>query len=270
MARHRAPDRTAPGAATPARRPWWLIAVGLAAAFAFVIATLPARLLESQLPRAGLAADGLSGTVWSGHARALSWRSVPLGDLRWSVAPLELLRGRIGGDFSLIRPDGQLDGRIGVTLGGTLHLRDVRADLPVEAISALPVGIPRGWRGRIDGRFEHIVVAAGWPTRLEGTVDMEGLIAPPPRNASIGSYHIVMPDPKVGESDDGPLTAHVSDTEGPFSFDGSFTLDRERNFLLDGTLATRGNTPPELARSIELLGPADSSGRRPVSVSGTL
>jgi general secretion pathway protein N len=270
MARHRAPDRTAPDAATPARRPWWLIAVGLGAVLAFVAATLPARLLESRLTRAGLAAAGLSGTLWNGHARALSWQSVPVGDLRWSLAPLELLRGRIGGDFSLVRPDGTLDGKLGLSLGGTLHLRDVHADLPVEAISAFPVGMPRGWRGRIDANFESIVVEAGWPTRLEGTVDMEGLIAPPPRNASIGSYHVVMPDPKAVASEGTPLTAHVSDIEGPFSFDGRFTLDRDRNFLLDGTLAPRGDTPPELVRSIELLGPADSAGRRPVSVSGTL
>ena len=47
------------------------------------------------------------------------------------------------------------------------------------------------------------------------------------------------------------------------------TLGRDRSFLLEGTLAPRGSSPPELARSLALLGPADAGGRRPVSVSGT-
>jgi hypothetical protein len=66
------------------------------------------------------------------------------------------------------------------------------------------------------------------------------------------------------------LHARVTDKEGPFSFDGRFTLGADRSFLLEGTLAPRGSTPPALARSLELLGPADAAGRRPVSVSGTL
>jgi hypothetical protein len=99
---------------------------------------------------------------------------------------------------------------------------------------------------------------------------MDGLIAPPPRNTSIGSYHIVVPDPAAAGAAQDSLTASVTDKVGPFSFAGRFTLGKDRSFLLEGTLAPRGATPPALVRSLELLGPADATGRRPVSVSGTL
>ena len=101
---------------------------------------------------------------------------------------------------------------------------------------------------------------------------MDGLIAPQPRNTSIGSYLVVIPDPEAAEAGAGAdaLTARVTDKEGPFSFEGRFTLGADRSFLLEGTLAPRGATPPALLRSLELLGPADKDGRRPVSVSGTL
>ena len=111
--------------------------------------------------------------------------------------------------------------------------------------------------------------AAGRPTAIRGTLDMDGLVAPPPRSTTIGSYLVVMPDP-AATSAPGELTARVKDKEGPFSFDGRFTLSPDRSFLLEGMLAPRGPTPPALARSLELLGPADASGRRPLSVSGTL
>ncbi len=274
MARPRARERLAPGAPAAVRRPWWLIALGVAAALLLAIATLPASLFASQFARAGLQASGFWGSVWNGRAQGLSWRSAPLGDVDWSVSPWSLLRGRIGGQIALSRPDGSLRAAYSVSLGGTLRLEDVQADLPVETLANLPIGMPRNWRGRLSGRFEEIEVSGGWPTALRGTLDMDGLIAPQPRNTSIGSYHVVIPDPAApdapltGQTD--ALTARVTDKEGPFSFDGRFTLGADRSFLLEGTLAPRGATPPALLRSLELLGPADADGRRPVSVSGTL
>jgi general secretion pathway protein N len=270
MARRQARDFPAQAAPAPSKRPWWLIAVGLAAVVAIAIATLPASVLGGQMARFGLDAVALTGTVWNGQAQALTWRSAPLGDLRWSLAPLQLLRGRVGGELHLTRPDGNLSTRISVSPGGHLHLADTQASLPIEALAAMPLGLPRNWRGRLTGRFDEIVVRDGWPTTLRGTLEMDGLIAPPPRSVSIGSYHVVIPDPQAGAGQADELSARVTDKEGPFSFDGRFTLAPDRSFLLDGMLAPRGNTPPELVRSLQLLGPADERGRRPVSVSGTL
>lgn len=270
MARRRVPERAAPVAPASSRRPWWLIAFGLAAVLTFAIATLPASLLARQLPRLGLAAESLSGSVWKGRAQALSWRTAPLGDLNWTVSPLSLLRGRLAGDLDLVRPDGQLRSSFSASFGGQLQLKDVTADFPVEALAALPIGLPRGWRGRVTGQFEEIVVEDGWPTTLRGTLEMDALIAPPPRNTTIGSYRVVIPDPQAGAANADGLNARVTDKEGPFSFEGRFTLGADRSFLLEGTLAPRGSTPPALARSLELLGPGDAAGRRPVSVSGTL
>jgi len=270
MATRRAPERPARAAPAESKRPWWLIAVGLVAALGIAIATLPARFLAGQLSRAGLGAAELSGSVWSGYARGLTWRAAPLGDLRWSLAPSGLLRGRVTADLHLSRPDGDLTTRASVSLDGTLRLTDARVNLPVELLSTLPLGVPRNWRGRLGGQFAEVTVRKGWPSVVRGTLEMDGLIAPPPRNMSIGSYHIEMPDPQNAGTAAGQLSARVADKEGPFSFEGRFTLGADREFMLEGLLAPRGATPPALQRSLELLGPPDANGRRPVSVSGTL
>jgi hypothetical protein len=39
---------------------------------------------------------------------------------------------------------------------------------------------------------------------------------------------------------------------------------------LKGTLLPRGQVPPAMERSLQLLGPADATGRRQFSVGGTL
>lgn len=246
------------------------MAVGLAAALLIACATLPAQMFAGQLQRAGLHAAAFAGSIWNGEARSLAWRSAPLGDLAWSIAPLDLLRGRIGGELRLTRPDGSLTTRASLSLGGTVRLSDTQAELPVEALSALPIGMPRRWRGRLSARFAEIVVENGWPTVLRGTLEMDGMIAPPPRNVAIGSYHVEMPDPTASDTAAGVLSARVNDKDGPLSFEGRLTLSPDRSFLLEGTVAPRGSTPASLAQSLQYLGPPDASGRRPVSVSGTL
>jgi len=269
MAQRRPRERPAAEAPPAARRPWWLVGVGLLAALLIALATLPASLAASRLGRYGLAATGLTGSLWQGHALGVAWRGVPVGDLRWSLRPWPLLTGRAAGRLDLARPDGSLSTGFSASFKGEVRLHDLQADLDIGALAALPVGMPRGWRGRLAGRVDEFVMRDGRPTALRGEFDMKGLVAPPPRSTSIGSYRVVMPDPGTPPAD-GELTAHVNDTEGPFSFDGSFTLAPDRSFVLEGTLAPRGATPPALARSLELLGPVDASGRRPVSVSGTL
>ncbi len=228
MVQPRARERPAPGApAAVTKRPWWLLILGAAAVLLGAIATLPASLFASQLSRAGLDTAGVWGSVWNGRAQGLSWRSAPIGDLRWSVSPWQLLRGRAAGEVTIARPDGSLRASYSLALGGTLRLEDVQADLPVEMLSALPIGMPRNWRGRLSGRFDEITLSKGWPQTIRGTLDMDGLIAPPPRNTSIGSYHVEIPDPSAGgEPAQDSLTARVTDKEGPFSFEGRFTLLR--------------------------------------------
>ncbi len=115
----------------------------------------------------------------------------------------------------------------------------------------------------------------GWPQALRGTLDLDGLVAPPPRNAPVGSFHAAFParNPRASLSvpaDPANLTAAVRDKDGPFAVDAQLTLNRARNFALEGTLQPRGPVPPAMERSLQLLGPADAAGRRQFSVGGSL
>jgi general secretion pathway protein N len=146
-----------------------LIALGLVAVLLFAVFTLPAGVLAGQLQRAGLAAPAFSGSVWSGRATGLTWRCVALGDLQWQISPASLLRGRIAGDVQLSRPDGSASSHATAAFGGHLRFEATKVDLPVEVLSALPIGVPKGWRGRVIADLDELVLADGWPTALSGT-----------------------------------------------------------------------------------------------------
>lgn len=274
----RATGRQAAPPSTPSRkrRIAWLVALGFLALLAFAIATLPAAVLSGTLARAGLTAAGYGGSVWSGSATGFTWQGAPLGDVEWKLQPLSLLRARLAGSARLTRTDGSVDAGFDVALSGRdVRLRDVRFALPIEALSALPLGMPKGWRGRASGELASVRVTAGWPVELQGTLNIDGLVAPPPRNAPVGSFRVVLPHPEPQPSLSVPpaaenLTAHVRDTDGPFAVDAQLTLSPARNFALEGTVAPRGPVPPAMERSLQLLGPADAGGRRQFSVGGTL
>jgi general secretion pathway protein N len=258
------------------QRTGWLVALGLLALLAFALVTLPSAVLSGVIARADLTATGFRGSVWSGSAQGLAWRNAALGDVTWRLVPLELLSGHLAGHARLSRPDGSLETDFDLTFSARdVRLAGVHFALPIEALHALPLGMPKGWRGHASGAFEEILVQEGWPVTVRGTLELDGLVAPPPRNAPVGSFHVVMPHPRPQPSlsipqDAANLTAQVNDKQGPFAVDGQLTVSRARSFSLEGTLAPRGPVPPAMERSLQLLGPADATGRRQFSVGGTL
>ncbi len=270
MARPASRDRSARDASPATGQAWWLVALGVFVALLVAVATLPAQLIRGRAERYGVVAVDYTGSVWSGAATGMAWHGATLGDLRWRLAPLALLRGRLGAHVELTRRDGSVVTDLTVAPGGEIALQSLRLDLPVEAVSTLPLGLPQGWRGHARADIAELTLHQGWPQSVRGSVDMDGLIAPPPRNTSIGSYRALLPDPGAKPGGTPGLTAKVTDKEGPFAVDARLTLAPDRSFLLEGTLAPRGSTPPALRRSLEILGPADAAGRRPFSVSGTL
>lgn len=258
------------------RRTGWLVAIGVVALFLSILATLPAGVLASPLRQAGIEAAGFGGTVWSGRATGLVLRGAPLGDLDWTLAPARLLRGRAAGHARLVRADGGLETDYDVALSGRdILLTHSRFVLPIELLNQLSLGLPNGWRGQASGQLEEIRLEQTWPTLLRGTLDLDGLVAPPPRNAPVGSFHVVFPHPAPQASlsvpvDPTNLTAEVVDKEGPYDVAAQFTLSRSRAFALEGALAPRGQVPESMRQSLELLGPPDAAGRRQFSIGGTL
>lgn len=258
------------------KRTVWLVALGVLALLAFALVTLPAGVAAGPLRKAGIEAGAFSGSLWSGRAIGLSWRGATVGDAEWSITPRKLLSGRVAGHARLTRVDGALTADFDVGMSGAdVKLSNVDFALPLAVLDAFPLGLPQGWQGQATGQFATLDLAQGWPARLQGTLELDGLIAPPPRSAPVGSFHAVFPaaQPRPSLSvpqDPANVTAQVGDKNGPFAVEAQLTLSRTRNFALEGTLAPRGQVPPAMERSLQLLGPADAAGRRQFSVGGTL
>jgi hypothetical protein len=233
----------------------------------FVLATLPAGVVVGRLERHGITADAVGGTIWSGRVQGLTARGTHVGDLQWSLRPLELLRGTLAGHAVVVGADGRIESDFARGWSGQLRLQGARADMSLASLAALGVPAARNWRGRIAADLSNLTLEGDWPVAAAGTIDVIDLTAPPPRNTSLGAFRLTFPpSPSVGDS----LRGTVTQTDGPLLLDGALTLGRDRSFSLQGQLAPRGTPSRDLAYMLQALGPPDPAGRRPFGVSGTL
>jgi hypothetical protein len=241
---------------------WRLVGLGAAAFVAAVVMTLPARVAWSWVAPEGVDLHNSSGSVWNGRADGVSVSGVPLGAPAWDVSLLTLFTGRAAWDVTLDRPDGFLNTRVALPLtGSAVEFHDAEGALPLRAVEDLFPISPQD--SAITLRVERLRLEGGWPVILRGTVSVTEL---PVRGIEVplGPFQADFPD-----AGDGPPVGILSSVGGPLDIDGRLELGADRTWLIEGTAAPGGEAPASLTRGLGALGPADSAGRRPFSLSGS-
>jgi general secretion pathway protein N len=248
------------------KKAWPLLTLGIAAYVAFAVVTLPAGVVLPRLESSGISTDGVSGTIWKGHAQVLRVSGAQLGSVRWDLHTLALFTGRLVADLELKRTDGFAKTLLAMTPSGRLTFDDLTASLP---LSILPPNANRaGYTGTLNLKFAALMIEDSWPARADGSLEMIDLTGPAQRPANLGSFKVVFPpDAAAGDTLAGALT----DLGGPVELKGTVQLKKAgRSYIIEGLIKTRGDAPQNLAKALEYLGPPDAEGRRPFSIAGTL
>jgi hypothetical protein len=74
----------------------------------------------------------------------------------------------------------------------------------------------------------------------------------------------------AGTGANGGVVGSLRDTAGPLSVTGTLRYTTVGGYEINGLVAARSDATPDLAKAVEYLGVADSQGRRPFSLAGTL
>src|SRR5687768_74454 len=247
------------------KRLWPLIALGVGAFVIFALVTLPASVVLSRLGSAGVSASGVSGSIWNGKAQVLQVSGVNVGSVEWDLHVLPLFTLHLNADVKVSRVDGFASTGLSVGPGGKVTLKELTASLPLSAINNPQLS---GWNGQLNAKFARLTLDKGWPTEVDGTLDAIDVMGPPRKPANVGSYRVVF-DPAASTAE--MLLGAVSDAgNGPLQISGTIKLKPDRSYEFDTFLATKPNTPQNLARALEILGPPDAQGRRQFSAAGTL
>jgi hypothetical protein len=229
---------------------------------ATVVVRFPARWALGLAPQ-GISCEIATGSAWQGSCLGLQAGGLHVDAFDWQLHPLALLRARLAA--SVQARDARINARGDVELGtgGRIAVHAFSATFPLEA-TPLPI-LPRGWLGRAQVELDSALLTNGRPSALAGTIALRSLrqLSPP---LEFGNYTLRFATPPDA---DGRQRGELADAGGPLAINGTVTLGKGGQYEVEGMAAAREGAAPELARMLELLGPADDAGRRPFSVAGT-
>lgn len=241
-----------------------LIAAGIAAFVAFLVAMIPARQLAGRLPP-GIEMLGVGGTIWSGRASRLSVNGTPLGALQWSCRPWRILVLEWSCRVNLQPPGGGIEADLAGGLDGEVRASGITGQIPISAFEG--IATPRGWSGRLELDVQRLRIVERRPTEAVGQLFVRSLKAPGARGELLGDFELTVGEGAVGTE---TLTGRLRDLGGPLRVRGTIELRRDGSYLLSGEVAPGPGAGPAIFDTLAFLGPPDDLGRRPFAVEGTL
>lgn len=231
---------------------------------ATLLARLPARVLLPLLPP-GISCQQPTGTVWHGGCAQLQLHEPKLALLAisWTVHPAALLGVRLSADVASDDPRALARAAITLAHDGTVQLRSLSAQLPLQG--GLPGVFPSGLSGQVQVAIDSATLDHGQLLALQGSIRVLQLRSES-QAADLGSFELLFAPARVGE----PIDGQLRDLGGPLSVSGELRLMREGGYDLSGEVAARPQASADVVQALQLLGPADSQGRRMFSLAGSL
>lgn len=227
-----------------------------------LIVTFPARVAYHWFAPPTVALSGIAGSIWRGSASQANVGGVYCGELRWRLRPLALFRGRASFDVTASPAGGVLDGDAAIGFGGDVHVSDMRAALPLDAIAGV-AGVP-GLRGTATVDLERLRWSDGLPVAADGSAEVRGLVLPLVLAEPIGGYRV-----EFFTQEDG-VVASVEDTDGAVDIAGRLLLGRDGSYEFLGQLAAKPGTPPVIVDQMRYLGSPNARGQYELRLEGSL
>ncbi len=226
-------------------RPRRLLLLGGLTFLAGVVMFFPARVAYEWFAPPEVRVAGIEGTVWSGAAAEARVPALYLRNLTWSLRPSGLLRGRIGFAVAGEPAGGFIEGIVGITPGGTVHLADVMGSMPLDLLRE-SVGSP-GLSGALSLRVDSLEVRDGRPVAGQATFQVADLREPRVDSGSLGGYRGVVTTNEQG------LAVHYEDTDGVIDIEGRVDVAGDGTFRHTARLRPKPATPPQIRQFIGSL-----------------
>lgn len=208
--------------------------------------------------------SGISGTLWQGHIRQVSYQHLTFSQVEWRIQPWALLSFKL----KMSLESGQLQQlqqpffKTDIALRpGSLALESTLVRLPVsELVPLLTLPLPIGASGDLIVDLTRLSVKHGQCTELVGHAAwLEARLQPPVGNwLQLGDFngrlgceqqHLVL----------------VTDPNNALSLDIRAQVSAQGKLSVQGSLAPDASLPEEVHQAMRFVGQADANGRYPLA-----
>ncbi len=234
----------------------------------FLLFTAPAAPVLNMLLEQGpqFRIQGISGTLWNGRAQSITIKSShTLTNLNWSFTFWRLLTGELAINFDTKYKNQPVSGSVGIGLGNTVNLRDIRAKLDARSVGTM-AGMPLG---ELSGIISVDLDNAYWdqetvPT-ANGTINWDKAAVTVAEKAELGNVSIIL-----SESDNNPLIAKISNKGGHLKLNGQVVVNEDGKYSLELKLLPVTDASNNLKSSLAMFAKKQSDGNYVIKNSGNL
>lgn len=235
-----------------------LILVGIGSFLAFLIASAPVAAIYPRLAPADspLQLSGLSGSIFSGSASAVSYQGRNIArPLNWRFSPLALIAARLGFDVDG-SVDGLLfDGTVARTLGGNILVSSLAASGSLKGLLALSGDAQLPLDGDVGIKLDRLTLVQQFPKQASGDISIAGL------RWSLGRNPLVLGDFALAVSTDaGVIVAKIAPTAGSLDVGGEVRVNADRSYEVDLKVKARPDAEPAVQNLVRTLGQPDTEG----------
>ena len=196
---------------------------------------------------------GISGSIWSGRIDSITTPQLTLNQLSWQLSALPLLVGDVDVQWKLEDPALQLQGKVSLSgeefslidIKGYIDLVELGTRLPAQNIllaGVINLDIPQA-------EFKQSELI-----NMTGLVKWKSAQLLSPENIEFGNFKADL------SNSSGKLLASLSDTGGPVSLGGVFSLSSRGKYDYTLEIAVRDTSVPGLLDGFNQLGQYDDNG----------
>lgn len=209
---------------------------------------------------------GISGTVWSGSARAAQVGGQALRAVKWQVRPWSVVTGGLNIAWSFDNGDAWANGVASLNMNNTLGFKNTAAKIPVSQLQP-HLRIPVVLEGMVSLDVGSLTYdpATQWVTKAEGVINWNEAGVAKVTDKPIGDFRLSV----VTESDQ--IKGQLQDAgSGPLAATGLLEITPDRKWAFDGEISLRDQNRLDLVNVLSLFGRADPQGRMKLKQSGVL
>ncbi|MCU7881154.1 MAG: type II secretion system protein N [Candidatus Thiodiazotropha sp. (ex Lucinoma aequizonata)] len=249
---------------------WWsYLLIGLGAYLLFMLIELPAQhvlgWVSSKTNKLPFSFSTVTGTLRKGKAEDVSYKGIPLGDLRWRFKPSNLLTGSISFDIKIRDEEQSIDGRIARILDGSYQLEAIKGQVLATIVPKILNLSQVEINGKIDLNLNHLTIKHQRIISTDGQIKWLNPAMVQPFKLKVGDLNA---DLTMDGQDN--VKVKIKDLRGVTSVDGELSLTSEGNFNLNGTIKPGAEADPGLSNALKAIAKPQKDGSFLLSFNGNL
>ena len=243
----------------------WLIAYGLLIYLLFLVINLPASMAWSMAPedvKRTVSISNMQGSAWSARADNIVIKGFELGKADWTVNPLALVLGQLGGKLNVRHALGQMETGYNLSADQTIELSNVNGEFSAAILDAAIV--PFMLAGSIHSQLESVQIQGRSLLTATGELQWRDASITGVADVSLGNITFKASPEAKGTK------LQVSNEGGVIAISGDIRVTGNGRYRLNLLLSSRDNRNTDLKNMLAVLGRADAQGRVRFNQAGRL